>query len=346
VTGTRIWGAARPPDVRFGFVGAGWIAARAMAPAVHAADGAVLQAVAARDADRAMSLDPAGHAYGDYAALLADRDVDVVYVCLTNEAHRPWVLAALAAGKHVLCEKPLGLDVAEVREMHEAAEAAGRLLLEGYFYRWHPRMRRIADLVTSGALGAVRGLGAEFSFDGGAEADLAGNYRLDPARGGGALYDVGVYPVSVAHALLGPDLEVAAAEQVLGPTGVDLQTHAVLRVPHGSPTTPAATVDARCAIQDRERQHLVVDGQAGRVAVGEGEAFTNWHEPSTLLIRRPDGRVLEERFAPVDAYRLMIEAVAARVRGEDAWLVPAADSIAVATTLESIRGRAVTSTAE
>jgi predicted dehydrogenase len=336
MTGTRVWGAPRARDVRFGFVGAGWIATRAMAPAVHAADGAVLHAVAARDVERALGLDPAGHAYGDYAALLADPDVDVVYVSLTNEAHRPWVLAALAAGKHVVCEKPLGLDVAEVREMHVAAQTAGLVLLEGYFYRWHPRMRRLVDLVTSGGLGAVRAVGSEFSFDGGAGDGMVGNYRLDPARGGGALYDVGVYPVSAAHALLGPDLEVVAAEQALGTTGVDVDTHAVLRSVAGEPPVP--TVDVRCAIAGREGQRLVVDGEAGRIAVGEGEAFTTWHAPSSLLIRRPDGRVHEERFAPVDPYRLMIEAVAARVRGERVWLVPAAESVAVARTLQSIRG--------
>lgn len=324
--------------VRFGFLGAGWIAHRALAPAVHAADGVVLQAVAARDAGRARSLEPAGRSYASYHALLDDPDVDVVYISLTNEAHRPWTLAALAAGKHVLCEKPLGLDAAEVTEMHEAARSAGRLLVEGFFYRWHPRMRRITELVTAGAVGAVRSLRSEFSFDGGGEERMAGNYRLEPGRGGGALYDVGVYPVSAAHALLGPALDVVAAESLIGPTGVDVDLRAVLRSRRGrADTGEPAAVDVRCAIAGRERQELTVSGEAAALATGAGEAFTNWHAPSTLALRASDGRVRTEEFPPVDAYRLMVEAVAARVRGEDVWVVPAEDSITVASTLARIR---------
>jgi predicted dehydrogenase len=298
-------------SVRFGFLGAGYIASRAMAPAVHAADGAVVQAVAARDVDRARGLEPAGRVYSDYRALLADPDVDAVYLSLTNEVHLPWTLAALEAGKHVVCEKPLGLDVAEVRTMHSAASAAGVLLLEGYFYRWHPRMRRLTDLATSGALGAVSRLSSEFSFDGGTEDRMAGNYRLDPSRGGGALYDVGVYPVSAAHALLGPSLAIVSAKPRVGPTGVDLDTSASLSAPGG------ATIELRCGIDGRTDQHLVVEGASGKLATGEGETFTNWHAPSSLAITSGYGEVHEERFDPVDPYLLMIEAFSARVRGDD-----------------------------
>jgi predicted dehydrogenase len=320
--------------VRFGFLGAGWIAGRALAPAVHAADGAVLQAVAARDAERAGALEPVGRVHPDYAALLDDPDVDVVYISLTNEAHRPWVLAALAAGKHVLCEKPLGLDRREVDEMQAAAAAADRLLVEGFFYRWHPRMRRIDELVRSGALGEVRAVEAEFSFDGGGQDRMAGNFRLDPARGGGALYDVGVYPVSAAHTVLGAELAPAVVDLDIGSTGVDLDTQATLRAPCG------ATAEVRCAIDGRERQALAVSGETATVGTAEGEAFTSWHARSSLIVRTPDGVVREEGFEPVDPYRLMVEAVAARVRGEDAWLVPGGLSVSVATTLGLIRGLA------
>jgi predicted dehydrogenase len=326
----------RFPAVRFGFLGAGYIASRAMAPAVHAADGAVVQAVAARDVDRARSLEPLGHVYSDYRALLADPDVEAVYISLTNEVHLPWTLAALEAGKHVMCEKPLGLDVTEVRTMHSAASAAGLLLLEGYFYRWHPRMRRLTELASSGALGAVRRVDSEFSFDGGTEDRMTGNYRLDPSRGGGALYDVGVYPISAAHALLGPSLTVVSAKPSVGPTGVDLDTSASLSAPGG------VAVEVRCGIDGRTEQHLVVEGSSGKLATGEGETFTNWHAPSSLAITSSSGEVHEERFDPVDPYQLMIEAFSARVRGDDVWLVPAEDSIAVASTLEAIRFKMAT----
>lgn len=224
---------AIPDAVRFGFLGAGWIAGRALAPAVHAANGAVLHAVAARDTTRAEQLEPVGRCYDDYAALLLDPDVDVVYINLTNDQHAPWALAALAAGKHVLCEKPLGLGPEEVRGMTDAARSAGRLLVEAFWYRWHPRTRRLEQLLAAGALGPVHEVDAEFSFDGSDDARMTGNYRLDPARGGGALYDVGCYAVSLAHLVLGPSLRVDRVETVVGPTGVDLDTAARVTAPAG-----------------------------------------------------------------------------------------------------------------
>jgi D-xylose 1-dehydrogenase (NADP+, D-xylono-1,5-lactone-forming) len=329
--------------VRFGCSGAGWIAGRALAPAVHAADGAVLQAVASRDADRAASLEPAGRSYGgpgSYDAMLADPDVDVVYINLSNEGHRPWSLAALRAGKHVLCEKPLGMDGAEVSSMIEAASRAGRLLVEAFWYRWHPRTRRLEELLAAGGLGPVRDLEADFSFDGRTEERMAGNYRLELPRGGGALYDVGCYSVSASHTVLGPVLSVLDAQSLVGPTGVDLATAAHLRADGG--LYPGATATALCGIAIPDRQVLRVVGEAASAEfVGEqqssGEAFTSRQTPSTMLITTPDGSVREEQFAPTDPYRLMVEAVANRVRGEEAFLVGPEHSTQVATTLEAIR---------
>jgi xylose dehydrogenase (NAD/NADP) len=329
--------------VRFGFIGAGWIAARALAPAVHAADGAVLQAVASREAARAAALEPAGRRYsgaGSYEALLADPDVDVVYINLSNEGHRPWTLAALAAGKHVLCEKPLGLDPAEVSSMFEAASRAGRLLVEAFWYRWHPRTRRLEELLAAGGLGPVRELEADFSFDGRTEERMAGNYRLEPGRGGGALYDVGCYSVSAAHTVLGPALTVLDAQCRIGPSGVDLATSARLLANGGR--YPGAIATALCGIAIPDRQVLRVSGEAASaefvgVPRGSGEAFTSRHTPSSMLIRTPDGSVREEQFAPVDPYRLMVEAVAARVRREQAFLVGPEHSTEVATTMAAIR---------
>jgi predicted dehydrogenase len=320
-------------QVRFGFLGAGWIAHRALAPAVHAADGARLQAVAARDVDRAAGLEPTGHAYTDYRAVLDDPEVDVVYISLSNDLHRPWTLAALEAGKHVLCEKPLGLDAAEVAEMVAAATSAGRLLVEAFWYRWHPRTRRLEHLLRDGALGRVQAVEAEFSFDGGDDPRLVGNFRLDPARGGGALYDVGCYAISAAHLALGPTLAVERATATLGATGVDLAVTAWLAA-----ADPAAgRAEVRCGIALPDRQHLRITGDAGTADFATGEAFTNWHQASSLTIATADGAVRSEEFAPVDPYRLMVEAVAARVRGEESFLVGPDHSVAVATTLGAVR---------
>jgi predicted dehydrogenase len=326
--------------VRFGFLGAGWIAHRALAPAVHAADGARLQAVAARDPARAAELRPSGRSYTDYRAVLDDPEVDVVYISLSNEAHRPWTLAALAAGKHVLCEKPLGLDAAEVSQLLAAARAADRLLVEAFWYRWHPRTRRLEQLLGEGALGPVRQVETEFSFDGGDDPRMAGNFRLDPGRGGGALYDVGCYAISAAHLALGPVLAVERAQARFAGSGagsgagVDVAATAWLTA-GGAEQGGRAVV--RCGIAEPDRQQLRVAGDAATVDFSTGEAFTSWHQASALTITIPDGAVRVEQFAPVDPYRLMVEAVAARVNGREAYLVGDGHSLQVAATLDAVR---------
>jgi xylose dehydrogenase (NAD/NADP) len=341
--------AGRDKPIRLGFIGAGGIVQRALAPAVQAADGVVLQAVAARSLDRAAALQPVGRSYDDYDALLADPDVDLVYVALDNAGHLPWTLAALAAGKHVLCEKPLGLDPAAVELMTAAAAEHDRLLVEAFWYRWHPRTRRLEQLLSQGALGPLRQVEADFTFSGGGAGDPRRHFRLDPERGGGGLYDVGCYALSAAHLALGPNLEVISATARRGPTGVDLEASAVLRArsAHGTGTStragsthgteadtdPIALI--RCGIDGADRQQVTVTGEAARAEFGD-PAFGAIHTVAELRIVTPDGAVRQEQFAPVDPYRLMIEAVAARIRGDESFLPGAEHSRQVADTTVAI----------
>lgn len=319
-------------SVRWGFLGAGMIAQKALAPAVHAADGAVLQAVAARSLERAAGLEPTGSVYGDYAALLDDPDVDAVYIALANDAHVPWAVRALEAGKHVLCEKPLGLDAAQTEQAYAASEKAGRLLVEASWYRWHPRTQRSSSLVASGAIGEVRSVETAFCFTGVAE----GNYRLDPAMGGGALYDVGHYALSGALWALGdPEAEVSvlsATARWSGDAhgeGVDLVTDARLAAGH-------ASGQVSCGIDAPDRQALRVAGSEGSVEHVQ-DAFMSWHAPSSLRIVDSSGEHVEE-FAPVDPYRRMVEAVSRRVEGDaDAWVLPAAESVELARLMDAVR---------
>ncbi|MGN6331647.1 MAG: Gfo/Idh/MocA family protein [Motilibacteraceae bacterium] len=316
-------------SVRWGFLGAGMIAQKALAPAVHAADGAVLQAVAARSLDRAAGLEPAGSVYGDYAALLDDPDVDAVYIALANDAHVPWAVRALEAGKHVLCEKPLALDAAQTEEAYAASEKAGRLLVEASWYRWHPRTQRSSSLVSSGAIGEVRSVQTAFCFTGVAE----GNYRLDPAMGGGALYDVGHYALSGALWALGESASVVSATARWSGAshgeGVDLVTDAQL-------AAGPASGEVSCGIDAPDRQALRVSGSAGSVEHVQ-DAFMSWHAPSSLRLVDGAGEHVEE-FAPVDPYRLMVEAVSRRIEGDaDAWLLPASESIALARLMDAVR---------
>jgi xylose dehydrogenase (NAD/NADP) len=307
--------------IRWGFIGAGNIARAALAPAVRAASGAVLQAAAARDPARAAALEPVGAAYSAYDDLLADPDVDAVYISLANHAHLPWTLRAVAAGKAVLCEKPLGLSAAEVEEM----SAAGGTIVEASWYRWHPRIRLAQRLLSDGRIGAVRHVSAGFTFDG----VPADNYRLDPRLGGGALYDVGCYAVSAALWACGgraPAEVVAHARRTA--TGVDLATEAVLSWPDG------ATAEIAAAIDEPERQWLVVTGESGEIEV-PGNPYTAVGGQETELV--VSGGRDSERLpvAAADAYRLMVEQVSSVLADGPGWLLPLAESRICAAVLDA-----------
>jgi predicted dehydrogenase len=309
---------------------------RSLAPAVQAADGVALQAVAARSLERAAALEPVGRSYDDYHALLADPTVDLVYIALDNGGHLPWTLAALEAGKHVLCEKPLGLDPGALEMMISAAARNDRLLVEAFWYRWHPRTRRLEQLLAEGALGPLRSIDTGFSFSGPDDGDPDQQYRMNPERGGGALYDVGCYALSAAHLALGPSLRVTSARARRGPSGVDLEASARLLVTAASPTTePGASALIHCGIAAADRQVLKVTGQAGTIEFGD-PAFTALPEVAELIITSSDGTVHREQFGPVDAYRLMVEAVAARIRGGESFLPGPEHSRQVAATTAAI----------
>ena len=306
--------------VRWGFLGAGMIASNALAPAVHAADGAVLHAAAARDPVRAAALGPTT-VHDDYAALLADDEVEAVYVALANDQHLPWTLAALAAGKHVLCEKPLGLTAAEVDQM--AAAAGDLLVVEASWYRWHPRVRLAQQRLRE--VGAVQHVAAGFTFAG----QLEGNYRLETGRGGGALYDVGCYAVSACLWAVDQGLPqdvVARAE--LGPTGVDLDTRAVLRWASG------VEAEVHAGIRTGAGQWLVVTGDRGELELRDAP-YTSWKDDDTELWLS-DGTATERVPVPaVDAYRVMVEEVSSVLRGGPGWALPLEESRQTAAVLDA-----------
>jgi predicted dehydrogenase len=287
----------------------------------------VLHAAAARDLHRAQALRPAT-AYGDYAALLRDDAVEAVYISLSNEQHLPWSLAALEAGKHVLCEKPLALDAAQVDRMTAAARAAGRRVVEASWYRWHPRVRLAQQRL--GEVGRVRHVAAGFRFDG----SLDGNYRLEPGRGGGALYDVGCYAVSACLWAVGqgaPEDVVARSE--LGPTGVDLDTRAVLRWADGT------EAEVHAGMSGAEGQWLVITGERGELELRD-KPYTSWtHDETELWVS--DGKGTERVAVPaVDAYQVMVEEVSSVLRGGPGWVLPLEESRQTAAVLDAARASA------
>lgn len=200
--------------------------------AIGRSERSTLVAVASREEGRASAYArdhgiPA--AYGSYEALLDADDVDAVYLSVPNHLHAPWAIRLARAGKHVLCEKPLALDAATVDQMAHAARESGVVLQEASATRFHRQTADIAQIVASGRLGQIVACQASFEFTLPASEDI----RLDPAMGGGAMWDVGCYPVAFFQAVLGENPISAYGQDLRGPTGVDLVFSASLGYPSG-----------------------------------------------------------------------------------------------------------------
>ena len=308
--------------VNWGFLGAGFVASRGMAPAVHASQGAHLYAVASRDEERSATLEPE-LVHASYDALLADDRVDAVYISLSNSQHLEWVTKALQAGKHVLCEKPLGVNAFETRAMFELAEQNGRFLVEAVWGRWHPRFARMVELVADGVIGSVEHIETTFTFT----SEMADNYRLSPAMGGGALLDVGCYQAHAWVALTNgaTDVSITDLARVVGPTGIDLTTDVTVSINN------MVTAHAVSSFALPSQQQFIVRGSAGQISTEAGEAFTTWNEASSLRVND----VVEE-FAVTNAFVEMVENVSRAIDGDAGWFVTSADSIRVADILDAI----------
>jgi D-xylose 1-dehydrogenase (NADP+, D-xylono-1,5-lactone-forming) len=309
-------------SIRWGFLGAGSIATKALTPAVRGAKNATLQAVASRDVIRSQSLEPI-KVHATYQDLLDDPEIDAVYISLANHQHCEWSIKALQAGKHVLCEKPIAMDAKEARLMAEAAKNNNRMLVEAVWTRWHPRFIRMLELVQSGAIGEIKAIDASFTFPG----SLEGNYRLAPEMGGGSLFDVGPYPLHAWSALTQGNLKmkINSIQRNTGPTGVDMTTRIDATL-NGS-----IAVNALTSFEREEEQQLLVAGSISTIENMGNDAFTSLRNPSVLKV----GESLEN-FAPVDPYQLMVENFGARINGEESWILPIEETIRVMEILDEI----------
>lgn len=309
--------------MRWGLIGAGWIATKAIAPAMHMAGNAIVQAVASRDARRSEALNPVT-VHESYSALLEDPSVDAVYISLPNNLHCEWTIKALKAGKHVLCEKPFAMNAIEVQSMIDTSQEHGRLLVEAVASQWHPRMARMVDLVSSGNIGEINSIDSSFTFP----ASIVGNYRLSKAMGGGALLDIGIYPLHAIAAILGNQAEdsLESCDLKLGPTGIDLTTSWIIHF-NGS-----INAKSLVSFEMPEDQKFIVHGEKNSVELLGNQAFTSWQAPSALSL----GDEIEE-FAPADTYRIMIENFGMRVRGEDSWVLPLETSLWVQKMVDRLR---------
>ncbi len=287
------------------------------------AEGVELVAVASRDHARAEqyardNLIPKAH--GSYEELLADPDVEAVYIPLPNSLHVEWSIRALQSGKHVLCEKPLSRRAAEVERAFDVAERQDRLLMEAFMWRHNPQTRRLTELLGQNAIGRVRVIRAAFGF----VAQDPNNVRLQAALDGGGLMDVGCYCVSATRLIAG-EPERVSAEQALGGDGVDVAFAATMR--HSNDVI--SHFDAGLALDTRDLLEVVGDG--GSLLLEDP-----WHcrEPG-IELRRGDQteRIEIER---TNSYRLEAENFSAAIRGEATPLLGRADAVGQARTIEAL----------
>ena len=313
-------------SIKWGFIGAGMVASKALAPAVHAASNATIAAVASQDLNRAQALSPVRtyHGLESYNQIISDPDIDAIYINLANHQHHQWAIAALKCGKHVLCEKPLALNSKEAKEMAGAANESGKLLIEAAWMRWHPRTKRAVDLVRSGSIGQLTSIESAFTFT----ADLDNNFRAQ--ADGGSLLDVGTYQFQLWRALIDPWISPTLSEvtQVFNENGADLSTQVLAEVKDATGTD--VKLSALSSFVAPEQQFANISGSENRIEFTKGAAFTSWRQASALQI----GDHTEE-FAPVDAYQIMIEAVSARISGQDSWVLPIQESLDVAQLIDS-----------
>ncbi len=251
-------------------------------------------------------------AHGSYEALLADPELDAVYVALPNALHHAWTMRALAAGKHVLCEKPFSRRPAEVEEAFDAAAAAGLVLMEGYMWRHDPVTRRLQELLPR--IGGLQTVRSTFSF----RLDREGGALLDPELGGGSLLDIGCYCVSAARLLAGREPDRVYGEAVVR-GGVDVRFTGVLRFGE-------VAAEFTCGFTSNHRG-LEAIGSDGSLSVGDP-----WHGSEGVVDL--DGS--EERVEVESAYRLELENLAAAVRGEAEPLLGRADALGQARTIDAL----------
>ncbi len=267
----------------------------------------------------------------DYAAVLADPDVDIVYIPLPNHLHEEWVVRAAEAGKHVLCEKPLAVDAASARRMAQACEQAGVVLMEAYMSPFHPRSVAVQEAVAGGGVGRL--LHGEARMSGVLPAD---NHRWAVANGGGALLDVGIYclePMLSAMGWAGEAPASIAAASELGGDGVDTTTSAWLSFEGG------ATLHLWVSFAAPDQQRLVLTGSEGGIEVAERHATPDRRD-SGYDLRRLDGTVEHVGTGTGDCYEGMVAHMRDVVRGTVPALRPPSRSIAVAELLDRVAAAA------
>ncbi|QDT14117.1 Gfo/Idh/MocA family protein [Alienimonas californiensis] len=320
--------------VRWGILGAARIAVNKVIPATQRAANAEVVAIASRRrdaAERAAADLGISRVHDSYEALLADENVDAVYIPLPNDAHVPWSLKALAAGKHVLCEKPLALSSVEAQTLVDAAAAHPELkVMEAFMYRLHPQWVRFKELIDGGAIGELKSIQSFFSYFNRNADDI----RNDPAKGGGALMDIGCYQISLSRWLFD-----AEPDRVLGRIEID-PDYGTDRIADGVLDFGRGTSTFTCSTQLVPYQRVNAFGTAGRV---ELEIPFNAPPNAPCVLHLQSGRAGEygapvrEDLPVADQYTLQAEAFGDAVLNDTPVPTPLTDAVANLRVIEALR---------
>ena len=311
--------------LRWGVLSTAKIAREKVIPGIKGAARSSLVAIASRDIERARAVALAHGietVHGSYEALLADPGVDAVYIPLPNHLHAEWTIAAARAGKHVLCEKPLAMTVAQAERMIEAADRAGVILMEAFMYRHHPSWVAARELIANGRIGQLTSVQSWFSYFN----DDPRNIRNILEAGGGALYDIGCYNVNLSRMLFGAEPRRVEASIVRDPaSGVDVLTSALLEFGRGVATFT-------CSTRAEPDQRVHISGTEGRIEI---EIPFNIPPDRPTRIRLTHGGEPPVHpatevftFEPADPYSCEATAFAAAVLDHAPVPVPAADAVA------------------
>lgn len=304
--------------VKWGILGAANFAREHLAPAIHAAKGAELFALATAWPDKAEAfreIAPGLRVHPTYDALLADPEVEAVYIPLPNHLHVLWTLKALAAGKHVLTEKPIAMHAREVDQIIHARDQAKRLAAEAYMIVFHPQWQRARQLVEEGAIGRIQHVDAAFSYN---NKDDTDNIRNKPETGGGGVRDIGVYTYGSVRFVTGAE-PMELQSKVRRENGVDVwaQVFSVMGGPQGRFTYSAMT-----SMRLHNRQEVVFQGDKGMIRVANAPFNAGVHDQAQVELHLPGNKVIVERFPGVNQYKLQVEAFCRSVREGVAYPCP------------------------
>ena len=313
--------------VRIGILGAARIAPSAVIKPARNVDEAMIGAVAARDRTRADAF-AAKHGVpkvrDSYEALISDPDLDAIYNPLPNGLHAEWTIAALEAGKHVLCEKPFTANTKEAEAVAAVAARTGLVVMEAFHYRYHPLAHRMKEIVESGELGTTRRVETSLCFPLVKMNDIRYQYAL----AGGATMDVGTYTVHLARLLSGEEPEVVSAEPRLRTADVDRAMRAELKFPSGTTGRITCSMMSKWLIQTYAR----VIGDRGELHVINPTSPQIWHRMRV----KSDGKSRSEKFPRKPTYEYQLEEFCAAVLRGEPTLTPPADSIANMRVLDAI----------